>query len=221
MRCWNVDRSTLKVALRDEFVSNQAKVPYEMSVSPDKKKCVYVYGIIEPRMGFVFGNFMLLKRVENDVRIILKSDDNHIACWMTLENIRWSDNSRFLVIDVCPLIGGWLIAKMVVDIYAEKISIILLAGGLEQTIRIRDDVEIEIFQKPGIPPTHYIPVIKAKTRLSSLKWVKMSDFNKITDKVKKGFFGDIIGFKNTDSNRRLKNGYIPWPYKGIVKRRPK
>jgi hypothetical protein len=160
---WNVDRSTLKVALSDELVNDMAKVPYKIFSSPDKKKCLYIYGINEPRMGFIFGNFMLLERVKNEVITVLKSDDNDIACWIIFRNIRWSDNSRFLVMDVCPIMGKWCIAKIVVDIDSKKISIILLSGGLKQTIRILNDVEIEIFKKLSIPSTHYIPVIKSKT----------------------------------------------------------
>jgi hypothetical protein len=209
--------SFYKVFCKKEINSDNLKSNTELK-SPNGKYVFYTYATEEVRMGYFFGNFVLVN-AKNAVSIVLGQEAG-LVNWGTEKPGVWTGNSRYLIVDIYPGITKFRVVyrdgKLIFDLKLKRFTIIMIAGGFfYNNIKINTSGRVVLSKKPGARAVYSdnMHIDKADTHIDKLKWAPLEKFSDAVKLLEKGYFGNIVGYVNDVINIRFKKGFTPWPYK--------
>lgn len=205
------------VISKREISNERLKVDVSLK-SPDGRFVFYTYGSEEPRMGWVFGNFIVAK-IENHFPVLM-GENSGLRSWGLIKPAVWSKNSRYLIVDIYPASNKVAVTyrsgKLILDFKLKRYTVIMIAGGFfYNNLIIKRTGKIILSEKIGETgePDRFSHIDNSETHVEKLKWVPLEKFSQAVSLYEKGYFGNVLGYVNDKINIRFKKGFTPWPYK--------
>ncbi|MDR1940852.1 MAG: hypothetical protein LBQ47_00805 [Endomicrobium sp.] len=193
------DNDTIKKFDISKLNKDKKADTWGFSESSDKKFAVYFYDWLEAGMCRYFASFAIFEKEENNVNMLLNSNDIPASCWAYdfnyIKSLLWADNNRYICITITTgyagekkkeISGIIFEAVFLTDLLTKTFSLVPIYKASSYKIYTIDEkLRIESFDGRN-------SFISNKEKaLSELKWVSILKIKEANELFFNGFFGEI------------------------------
>ncbi|OGS36329.1 MAG: hypothetical protein A2293_11195 [Elusimicrobia bacterium RIFOXYB2_FULL_49_7] len=217
LKKWQVEANGLTYAMLEKLIPLRKVLPEhfpeKIIESPGGNYALLLYGGSEIGKEETVQNYILVKDAKRPY-IILKSDMAFIYLHAQIyksDTVQWSQDEEYLGLSTSVCFESCYEAKLIIDVRRNKFTLVPLAGSqyFQMEFLPRRMFKIDYIDEGA---HHFDKILTKKTYLSRFHWLPLSEFATARKLFKKGYFGNLVGYKWRGFNKHFKNSRDEWPY---------